>query len=177
MPTTYRLAREQDVSAIGEVSVETWRAAYAHILPPDVLAVQDPERRAQKVLRALANGAVYWVAESGGKVIGFAGGGSPQEPEVTCDTELYAIYVLPEHHGTGVGKALLAHLAESLVHMGHTTMELFVFRDNAVARAFYESTGARLNDEGTFSMGGVDYADCGYVYDSLAALVERLRAG
>ena len=57
--------------------------------------------------------------------------------------EILAIYVLPGHQGAGIGRALLAYSLELLGDLRPAL--LWVARDNAPARRFYERYGFRAD--------------------------------
>jgi len=57
------------------------------------------------------------------------------------------LYVRPEHRGAGIGKALLAHLANLAIERGCARFEWAVLNWNAPAIGFYQSLGARLLDD------------------------------
>ena len=59
--------------------------------------------------------------------------------EPTADVK--ALYVAPERFGTGVGSVLLRAAHEQLQAAGHEDVALWVFADNAAARAFYTAHG------------------------------------
>jgi GNAT superfamily N-acetyltransferase len=59
------------------------------------------------------------------------------------------LFVLPEHRGRGVGRALLAHLAHLAVERGCGRLEWAVLNWNRDAIVFYERLGARANSEWT----------------------------
>jgi GNAT superfamily N-acetyltransferase len=59
------------------------------------------------------------------------------------------LFVLPEHRGAGVGRALLAHLARIAVERGCGRLEWWVLDWNEPAIRFYESLGAEPMDEWT----------------------------
>lgn len=59
------------------------------------------------------------------------------------------LYVTPEARGTGAGKALLRHLARMAVSHGCGRFEWSVLDWNEPAIRFYESLGARPQDEWT----------------------------
>ncbi len=59
------------------------------------------------------------------------------------------LFVVPEARGLGVGKALLAELARLAVERGCGRVEWAVLDWNAPAIRFYDSLGARPNDEWT----------------------------
>ena len=59
------------------------------------------------------------------------------------------LYVRPERRGGGYGKALLTELARICVERGYERLEWSVLDWNAPSIAFYESLGARPQDEWT----------------------------
>ena len=72
-----------------------------------------------------------WVADVAGRVVGFI---------ALSDAMIEHLYVAPGEQGRGVGRTLLDH-AKSRRPGG---LELWVFRDNAGARRFYERHGLVL---------------------------------
>jgi len=68
-----------------------------------------------------------WVAEIEGNVKGFI---------ALIGNEVGAIFLQPECHGKGVGKALMDK-AQAL----HTDLEVEVFKDNSIGRKFYARYG------------------------------------
>jgi GNAT superfamily N-acetyltransferase len=59
------------------------------------------------------------------------------------------LFVLDDHRGRGVGRALLAHLAHLAVERGCGRLEWSVLNWNQEAIRFYERLGARPNSEWT----------------------------
>jgi hypothetical protein len=74
-----RLAGAEDAEAIARVRVETWRAAYAGIMPADFLASisveTDTPRWRQRIEEGPQSGSFVLVAEVDGEVVGFASSG------------------------------------------------------------------------------------------------------
>lgn len=58
------------------------------------------------------------------------------------DDEVGAIFVHPDFHGKGLGTQLMDHVAAL-----HPTLEVEVFKANAIGRAFYEKYGFQLIQE------------------------------
>jgi ribosomal protein S18 acetylase RimI-like enzyme len=140
---TVRPARVEDGDAIGRIQVETWRAAYAGLLPDDVLAGFDVEARQRMWTEGLARrprpGSATFVAELDREVIGFATVGATEgDPAVG---ELYAIYVHPSGWGRGAGRALLDRAEKSLRSSGFPRVLLWVLEGNERAARFYEAAG------------------------------------
>ena len=59
------------------------------------------------------------------------------------------LFVLPDHRSRGVGRALLAHLAQLAIERGCGRLEWAVLNWNQEAIRFYERLGARPNSEWT----------------------------
>jgi GNAT superfamily N-acetyltransferase len=59
------------------------------------------------------------------------------------------LFVLPDHRGRGIGRTLLAHLAQLAVERGCGRLEWAVLDWNRDAIGFYESLGAHPNSEWT----------------------------
>ena len=72
------------------------------------------------------------------------------------------LFVEPEHRGSGLGKALLTHLAQIAVERGYRRVEWTVLRWNEPSIAFYESLGATPQEEWeTYRLDGAALADLG----------------
>ncbi len=115
--------RHEDDDAI----IAAWEAAsrLAHpFLSDDFIA---GERKAIRETY-LPNTKTY-VAEQDGAVVGFAS---------MIGDELGAIFLEPDHHGKGVGRALMDAAAD-----GHDFVEVEVFERNPIGRAFYQRYGFR----------------------------------
>ena len=59
------------------------------------------------------------------------------------------LFVLPDHRGHGIGRALLTHLARLAVERGCGRLEWAVLDWNSEAIGFYERLGARPNQDWT----------------------------
>ena len=137
-----RVARLEDAPAIAKIHVATWRVAYAGIVPEDFLASLSEEERIKSWQEQLADGrTVVLVAEKEGEVVGWAAGGASRDDDARGEAEVYAIYILPEHWGGGVGRELMARMEEALGHGQDIT--LWVLQDNQRAIGFYEKVGYR----------------------------------
>ncbi len=124
-----------DAEGVARVQIETWQAAYAHALPFEQLQALSIEEAVERHRRWPPT----FVAEHGGQIVGFVSVGSSRDPDT--DAELFAIYVLPEHWGTGVGRTLIESGEEELRTLGHEEAILWVLDDNPRARRFYELAG------------------------------------
>ncbi len=172
-----REACVDDARGIAEVHVASWRTTYRGIVPDEHLAQLSVERRAQRWLETLAVGVeVIYVAkddaEHGGRVVGFASGGAEREEDMPAyDGELYAVYILQEYHGQGLGQRLVRAIAERLDKHGFNAMLVWVLADNP-SRGFYERLGGQFVRERAIELGGVSLSEVACGWRNIRALLE-----
>ncbi|WP_369904258.1 GNAT family N-acetyltransferase [Amycolatopsis sp. CA-126428] len=118
-----------DAPAIGEIHVRSWQAAYAGLIPAEFLARLSASSRAAAWARRIGDGGGVLVAEEDGVIAGFAAFGPSQ---------LYALYLLPEFWGRGLGRTLHDRVVEEL--SGDSAV-LWVLATNERAKAFYVRQG------------------------------------
>ena len=149
MEWVVRPAVTADAEALGRVHVTSWRETYADVLSAKFLADLSIDGRARMWRRGLDRARPdrpVWVAEAGGEVIGFSMAGPAHDPESPRELELFMIYLLAQHHGSGLGQRLLD------TAIGDLPALLWVAETNPRAQAFYrrngfESDGARKTEE------------------------------
>ncbi|MGW2568064.1 N-acetyltransferase family protein [Streptomyces sp. NPDC001537] len=157
-----------DCERVAEVRVGGWQTAYRGIIPQsylDTMSVpEDAERRRTHVLERSAE-VVNLVAEQDGEIVGWACHGPYRDGEVrTAELELYALYVAPESYGVGVGRALIEESVRRGTAAGHARVYLWVLKENARARRFYERSGFRPDGaEEPFEVDGVEVPEVRYV--------------
>jgi ribosomal protein S18 acetylase RimI-like enzyme len=142
MVSLVRPAELGDAAAIARVHVATWRSAYRGLLPDAFLDTLSEARYEERWQRSLANdGARVYVAEDQQEIVAFASGGRERAGEHGYKGELYAIYVLEKAQGRGHGRGLVRAIVGGLRELGLADMIVWVLRDNARARRFYERLG------------------------------------
>ena len=139
-----RAAKASDAPAIARVHVDTWRTAYAGILPQGFLDGLSVERR-EAFWRSTVEqpgDQRLWVAESGGEVVGFASTGPARDEDLPAGSgELMAIYVAPASWDKGLGAHLFRRAIADLRERGIDPLVLWVLTDNARGRRFYDAMG------------------------------------
>jgi ribosomal protein S18 acetylase RimI-like enzyme len=157
--TAVRRATPTDARAIAEVHVATWRAAYTHAFPAEVLDSLSVDEREQMWRRAMANDAIsLYVAETE-EIVGFVSVGPSSQAE--GEGELYAIYVRPDSWGSGAGAALMEAARGRLAERFSTAI-LWVLEDNPRARRFYEREGWVVDGHRTDVVQGVEVPEVRY---------------
>lgn len=177
-----RSATVADARAIARVHVETWRSAYAGILPDRVMVSMKVEDKAAGWRRLLANRSRREVAlvavapRAGlpGAVVGFATGGPAGPNPFGYDAELHTLYVLPDWQEQGFGRALLLGCLEGLARQGLRSAYLWVLAQNP-ARFFYEAMGGIRIGERDEELWGAVVHEAAYGWPDLSALAARRR--
>lgn len=139
-----RRARPGDSESIARVHVRAWQVGYKGILDDAFLdGLSTSERTAQwsRTLAAIDPERFLVVAEVDTKIVGFAGGGLALPSTEDRTFELYVLYVDPSHWHRGAGGALLGSFVAWAAEKGASGTVLWVAKDNARARAFYEHRG------------------------------------
>jgi GNAT superfamily N-acetyltransferase len=141
-----RLAKLDDASAISRVHIDSWKTSYRGIVPDQVLDGLDYVRngvRWREMLSNLGEMKCFFVAEDDdGRIVGFAIGGPNRDENTGFNGELYAIYLLKAHQGKGIGKMLVAKVADWLSRRKYSSMLVWVLEKNP-AKYFYEALGAK----------------------------------
>lgn len=139
-----RAATAADAHGVARVHVDTWRAAYAGLLPEAVLDGLSVERREAFWRSTLEQPGDHrlWVAESAGQVVGFASTGPCRDDDLPAGAgELMAIYVDPGAWSKGHGARLFRQAVADLRERRIDPLVLWVLTDNARGRNFYEAMG------------------------------------
>ncbi|MFC7303275.1 GNAT family N-acetyltransferase [Streptomyces monticola] len=167
MDVYVREMTEADCPAVAEIRVLGWQFAYAGLIPQsylDAMSVIDDRERCRDRLARAAQGVVALVAERAGTVVGWASFGPYRDGDLPpTATELYALYVHPDHIGTGAGRALAAEVVARCSASGTPRLLLWVLKGNSRARRFYELAGfAPDGAEEPFEVEGVPVPEVRY---------------
>jgi len=173
-----RDATLDDTLQIAQVHVSSWQTTYKGLMPDEAIAARPVTVREKQVKHVLSNpenDTMMLVAEVDSKVVGFASGGKPQYPNVVCDSELYAIYLVEEAQGQGIGKALVRAFAKKLQAAGFKSMMLWVLAKNTSSRGFYETLGGVRGGEGSYQVTKeITLKTVSYIWDDVQTLlIER----
>lgn len=149
-----RKAEPADAAAIARVHVESWRTTYAGVVPAEYLASLKEAERTLQWQKWLSGEISAHVAELNGRVAGFVAGGALRETLGDYRAEMYAIYLLKDAQGKGIGRELVSVLAASLRAKGFTNMLVWVLEQNP-AVGFYEKLGGRRLGSKQIEIGGL----------------------
>lgn len=160
-----------DCEAVAAIRTRGWQYAYRGLVPQSYLDGMDVAADAERHRARLSAGdgdVADVVAETaGGELAGWAASGPYRDGDArTPDAELYALYLLPERIGQGVGRALLTEASRRCAAAGHRRMYLWVLERNTRARRFYERAGFAPDGAGEpFEVAGIVVPEVRYAKD------------
>ncbi len=145
-----RPATAEDAAAIAAVYVRSWRAAYAELLPTEVLASLDEADWARRFRSRRDRAPTMLLAFTPGRVVGVVMAGPDRQDPLLA--EIYAIYVLPDVQGQGIGAVLLD---AAIAQLDAAVVRLWCAAANHGSRRFYERRGFVLDGStGSYEISG-----------------------
>ena len=142
---TKKLETEEEILGKAFVHWTTWHDAYRGIIS-DAYLDRFTLEACERMARSWTEGII--IAKDGERVVGFVGFGTRGE-EAPNVGEIFAMYVLSEYYGKGVGRRLMDAALERLKE--YPTVCLWVLKENRRAIRFYEKCGFAADGAETFS--------------------------
>lgn len=170
-----RRAEVKDAHDIARVRITGWRQSYKGMMPDELLNKLDIEADAKRLREAFAdreNKSLRFVVELDGKIVGMGACGRARNAEDDKCGEVYAIYLLDEAKGQGIGRNFMREMVEVLQANGYESLHIRVLESNEPARKFYEKLGGRVAENGVFKYDGFEMADVTYVWPDIGAMVK-----
>ncbi len=171
-----RIATVSDAEGIAKVHVDSWRTTYKGIIPDEFLSKLSYEQRTELWIRNISNAGNYVIIAENteGKIIGFATLGKRETNTVANSTDLTSIYLLEEHQGKQVGKALLKQLFLKVKQQGYQKVFVDVLEENKT-RNFYEHYGATLCKTVQINIGGKLLNELIYEWDNVEDVLAKIK--
>lgn len=138
-----KMETDEEIKGKAYVHWKAWQEAYTGLIGQRFLdgrTLEDSERS------SFQNRDNVLVAKDGERVIGFVAYGKYQKEDLENTGEIYALYVLAEYYGQGIGYRLMQAALAQL--KDYPEIALWVLKENARAIRFYERCG--------FAMDGVE---------------------
>ena len=139
--TIKKMETAEEIEGTSRVQWQTWREAYDEILPAEFQEQMTLDKCRFYSQKYPEN---TLIALDGAKVVGFVSYGDFRDPARIAG-EIFALYVLKEYYGKGIGQQLMKAAFAALD--GYQEIMLWVLEDNKRAIAFYEKTGFVFDDE------------------------------
>jgi ribosomal protein S18 acetylase RimI-like enzyme len=158
-----REAQHPEHPEITDISIRIWKQAYRGLIEDEFL----DNLSAEEWLK----GRIQWFSEHDDfsivavykeQIIGFSDFGISRHPKYGKG-EIYAIYVLPEYQGYGVGKLLMREAIRQLQQKNMIPYIVITLENNIPAQKFYESIGFHFTDKVLSCIGESDYIENVYV--------------
>jgi GNAT superfamily N-acetyltransferase len=149
--TRIRAGGVSDIPLVQALADEIWHRHYPGIISREQIAYMLAHGYSREALTRFVteDAAGLALAEIDDRDVGFAAWYRVDD----TTTKIDKLYVLPEHHGTGVGRTLIEHVAAFARERGCTSLTLNVNRNNTGALRAYEHCGFAIRERGDFPIG------------------------
>lgn len=164
-----RYAKVEDASAWTDINLKTWRTTYYKIFDEEVFLAREKDRSAkiERLINNISNKTNYHaVATYNDEVIGFMCYGKTRPHKNISDSEyaeIYAIYLLEQYQGQGIGRTMLEYATKDLSEVGFKKVIIWTLKENPNI-SFYKKMGGNKFDEKPISFLGKDYQGIGFIY-------------
>lgn len=139
----FRHATPDDIPLLQGLAGTIWHQVFATLITREQIDLMLSRMYAPDTIRSeMAGGVVWQVLEENGTPLGYVSY-SMIDPAV-C--KLHKIYILPAHHGRGLGKRCLAEAAGFARSRGAVKMILQVNRRNFKAQRAYRAFGFQVEE-------------------------------
>ena len=147
-----RAAEVEDLATVRALAQEIWPACYKEIISAAQIEYMLEQMYSLEQLRAdAAAGIAFDLLLEGEVPIGFASYGATGNHG---ECKLHKLYLLPSHHGRGLGSLLIRHVIDTMKKRGFATLVLNVNKRNAAAIAAYRRNGFVTREEVVIDIGG-----------------------
>ncbi len=137
-----RKADANDAADISSIHAMSWKSAYQGMVPQAYLDNLKEDNWTTFFRKALSDGTLSaLVICDGDKTAGCAAYGRSRDDNRPGWGEIVSIYLHPDYFGKGYGERLIKGAMDALAQQGRHQIYLWVLRENARARRFYEKHG------------------------------------
>ncbi|WP_230500810.1 GNAT family N-acetyltransferase [Sutcliffiella rhizosphaerae] len=160
-----------------KIVIANWKTTYKGIIEDRYLQTISVVRRQKMWKEAIEEGyetKCLYVVERDRVIIGFATGGSERTNNYRIDDELFAIYILEEFQGQGIGIKLFEKVATFLSKKGYNSILVWVLKDNPSYK-FYESFQPTLVGTEQIEIGGKSYEEVAYGWKDIRCLLHVIQ--
>lgn len=142
----------KDIPIIRNLAEETWWPTYSPILSIEQIRYMlDAIYGEEELKKVILNGSqTFVILHDGNGPQGFASYALRPEDQSVC--KLHKIYVLPENHGKGYGKALIEEVKIRAMNFNASFLDLNVNRSNPAIN-FYQKAGFQIIREEDVQIG------------------------
>ena len=135
-----KMETDEEIRGKARVACQAWHETYPGLISQDYLDTVTVEKCEKAACDHPWN---TFVAKDGERVVGFVFYG--EDKEDSSVGEIFALYVLREYYGTGLGRRLMDAALGQL--RAYPSVRVWAVKGNARAIRFYEKCGFRLDGE------------------------------
>jgi len=170
---TIRVGLQEDATAIARCHIAAWRDTYRPIVAEEYLNNLSPKSHIAKWTTNLQRSKCHTiVAESDQReLVGFINGGPERTGRSDYRGEIYAIYILKEWRGRGIGRRLVRRFSADLAKDGITSLIVWALQDNE-CRHCYSVWGGEEIAVGPIKIGEQDLIEVAYGWRNISLLSE-----
>lgn len=139
------LETKDEIKGKAAVHCQAWKEAYVGLVNQDFLDRRTMEMSLQSAQWAFDNGITTLIARDRERVVGFADFGRYRLDDLLDAGEIYAIYILKEYYGKGIGFALMKKALDALSEYPQTAV--WVLTGNERAIRFYKRCGFEFDGQ------------------------------
>lgn len=164
-----RKSTKEDVKAVCEVHVNSWKETYTGLMPDSVISnLKVSQKRIEMWEKMIPDDGNFetYVATIDNKVIGFTGFGKAREGDDNFVGEIGGMYLLRAYQKQGIGKALFETAVQGLKKRGFKSFYLRVLKGNS-AENFYQHMGGILDSESEETYGDEKKIISKYIWTSI----------
>lgn len=133
-------ATETELAVIQQLAYDIWWPTYGSFIPhAQIRLMLEQIYTVDALKRQVATGGHFVLARQSGVPVGFTEYRAKTDGDSIMRIE--KLYVSPHSQGQGVGRRLIAYVAERSLQLGKTHLELNVNRRNEPAIGFYRRHG------------------------------------
>ncbi len=167
-----RHATLADAERMGLINAASWRTTYTGLIDERAFDVMTHEAMVAKWTRIIThyatNSSFIFVAEIEGEVVGYIScGPNTHADQSQFEWELFAVYLLKEHQGKGIGKALFLEAIIEMKRLHIKSLVLYVLSSNAPSRKFYESFKPDCTGSAKVVIDEIEYDDTYYCWSDI----------
>jgi GNAT superfamily N-acetyltransferase len=145
-----RPAKYEDSSGIARVQVDSYQTAYAGIFPSaylDHFTYEEQTQDWQEILSSETTDKILVSTDPADKIVAYALGRPFISDLPPYDSERVALHVRPEYQKQGIGKRLIATIAEALSESGCQSLFLWVLARNPACQFYEKLGGERITEK------------------------------
>lgn len=173
-----RQMRNEELPIIAQIYRDTFKATHQGIVTDSFiqsLTYKNALARLERIFNNAENQPFCYLVEIEDKIIGFAVGSFTVNSIYGYEGELIMLYVLPSFQRMSIGKLLVHEVAKYFEANNVQSIVIGSFKNNTLARKFYESLGAVKIDEYIDKINGENCPVIIYGVSSVHELIKVLK--